>query len=185
MAIITTTVTVPATRLALIAPLGEPDIWWTPYPRAELVFNSYQTAVTLAGVGDTQALAINCALPVSYAYVLVDLTMFLYSVNADDWLSGATVQLQDATVPTWAYVIPVETVAKGNDGTFETRTWFPSAGLPQKTILATSAGAGLNLDFYNPTTNGAAATIRFFARFLQYDLNQGFRTSVNTPALIR
>lgn len=188
MAVVSTSFTLDAVRLPLIAPVGEPDIWWSNYPKAELVFVLFGAPVTLATGGDTQNLTITCPLPVSYAYTLADVTMLIHGANADDWYEAALLELVDKTpVPTWGLDMQFQSTAIGGLGNTPntSRNYGLQVQPPGKTLLATSPGAGLTMVVTNDVIDGSALQVNFYARFLQFDLNQGFRTSINSPVLTR
>jgi len=186
MAEITTTVTPAAVRLPLIAPVGEPEIWWTHYPKAEIQFQQRDFLITASGVGDTQRLLIDCALQTSYAYTLVDLSLAIFgNENVDNWGAECNVDLLDNTEVNWSIPIPFIRNTDTPSGPGFYRAFWPPHRLPQKTILSTSTGSLLRLQLSNATTNNAQITGRFYARFLQFDLNQGYRTSIQSPILTR
>jgi len=186
MATTLTFIAPPLKRLPLIAPIGEPDIWWTPYPKAEIVYNIQDGAITVAGAGEDQALVISCALPTSFAYVLQDLTMTIKAAgDIDDWRLAALAKLKDATAAAWELDMVFEGSSLMGSAAAQLRTYGLRTEPPQKMLLATGGGATLTITLDNPVIDGEAAEVDFFARFLQFDLNQGFRTSVNTPILTR
>lgn len=186
MGVITTQLLPSFRRLPYIGPVGEPEIWWTQLPKAEVVFQEYDTTVTAGEVGDSQKLTIQCNVPTSYAYVLQELSMVMYGSDIDDWQAASFVTLSDGTgAAGWSYSPRFEAnLAIGNSaGTI--RTWnVQEPGVPKKVMIAVTAG-NIFLEFYNANLDGAAANIRFFCRFLQFDLNQAFRTSINSPILVR
>lgn len=178
-------------RQPLIAPVGEPEIWWTQYPKAEIIFQTWNESVTLAGVGDTQNITVTCNLPVSYGYTLMEASFFMYGVNVADWEAGTLAEVYNASTPVagstdWSIPLAFERTATSKDFSGnEYGTWYLRSPPPTKVVLAINGGAKLEIVLFNAVTNGAACTARFFARFLQYDLNQGFRTSINSPVLTR
>lgn len=186
MGIITTTLSPAAKRLPLIAPIGEPEIWWTPYPKAEIVFNTSGEAVTKGEAADSQQLVINCDLQQSYAYVLMDLNLMLTSAtDMADWNNISHTVLRDGVPPIWTQFIPFESNGAGGVATFTWRQFRHVGDITQKVLLAVNPGTRLAITIENPVVDGDAASASFFARFLQFDLNQGYRTSVNTPILVR
>lgn len=187
--VITAFVPEPA-RLPLIAPVGEPEIWWTQHPKAEMIFSVGSETITAPGAGNTAVVTIACALPKSFAYVLRELSMQILATDASDWPTSGLTTLRDTNVATQIRVpIPLTSTQVGVSAAFGDaagiRTYFVEAGIPDKTLLAVKGGANLDVNIKNPVEDGAAATLRFYCRFLQYDLNQGYRTSVNAPVLTR
>lgn len=186
MATTLTFIAPPVRRLPFIAPVGEPDIWWTPYPKAELVYNIQDGGITVAAAGEDQALVVSCALPDSFAYVLQDLTMTIKAAtDIADWRLAALAKLKDATAAIWELDMKFEGGSLMGIPAALLRTYGLTIEPPQKTLLAIAGGATLTITLDNPVIDGEAAEVDFFARFLQFDLNQGFRTSVNTPILTR
>lgn len=167
-------------------------------PSAELIFTIVNGAVTVAAAGEDQSLMINCDLPRSFCYVLVDCSLFLDCRDADEWDQGTSSLLQNATTATPDVIIPVEIsndfLAFGSSsvGANDVRI-YTLKNRPSKVIVPTSAlGAGgptsngrLRVFLGNTTIDGVAGIIHFHARFLVFDRNQAQHWQVNTPVLVR
>lgn len=156
----------------------------TPIPSAELVFQSILGTITVAAAGETQSLLVNCPLPRSFCYVLVELMMRIEGADAAAWRTQTLATLQDsASVP--STLLPLELLAVHPPTGAASRTYaMPVA--PSKLIVPLDIDNGLLSVFVdNPNIDDAAATLMFFARFLRYDRNQAQYWQVNTPVLIR
>lgn len=193
MAIISTTATPLAERLALIAPVPSQDLWMTQIPRAEIIFRG-SPSITLAGVGDTQRFQIHCILPTGYAYVYIEGRVSLReSVVGDlaNWEDEACFLIQDDSAGSgWSYPMRMTKEAVGAicQGSITLReAVFEPSSPPLKKVIVAPPGLTPRLffDVSNVSTNDAAMTSFFFFRFLQFDLNQAFFYAVNTPTSVR
>lgn len=186
MAVTQTTLNPTPTRLPLIAPVGEPDIWWSQYPKAEIVFALAGAAVTVAGIGNTQRLVINCVLPSTFAYVLQDLTLNMTSAtDIDDWQSATLTNIRDGNPPIWTQWLPFEGLSTGGHAGITFKTWALTTPPTNKTLLGINPDPRLQVTIDNPVITGEVAVANLFCRFYQYDLNQGYRTAINAPILTR
>lgn len=157
----------------------------TPIPSAEFVFQIIGGTVTVAAGGEDQSILVNCNLPRSFCYVLVELTCRIESGDAADWLLASSCTLQDsAAEPDTVIPIVFENVSFGALGSGQ-RT-YQAANVPSKLIVPLSVDNGVLATFFkNPVVDGVAGTLHFYARFLRYDRNQAQFWQVNTPVLIR
>lgn len=165
-------------------------------PSAELIFTIVNGAVTVAAAGEDQSLLINCDLPRSFCYVLVECSMLLDNPDADEWDRGTNSVLQDS-VTSPDVIIPCEVsneflaFESSSVGANQARVYTLKNG-PSKVIVPTSSqGAGptangrFRVFLGNTTIDGLAGFIHFHARFLVYDRNQAQYWQVNTPVLTR
>jgi len=190
MAIITTLFTPEPQRLPLIAPVGEPDIWWSNYPKAEIIFNvNNNTSLNIDALvgGDNQKIQIKCLLPPTFAYILTDITMVIFGMDYDEWDDSCFMFLTSTASSPWTMFPEFSSThaVSGSPGINQYKTYSLKVEPPSVTFLGTSAGGGITLNLNNNVVDGAAGGVTFFARFLQYDLNQGYRTSINAPVLTR
>ncbi len=153
-------------------------------PRGEVIFEEPSGAVTLAGVGDTQTVSVSLTLPANFAYVLKDLFFALQS-NTDiaDWDDTANVSYRTAG-DVVAIQIPLMSTGVAHFSGGQGIRMYDWTHLP--TGLTRAAGdASMSVNLANLVTNGEAASVRFYARFLQYDVSQHHDVEVNRPTLIR
>lgn len=182
MATITTTFT-PTASYFPFAGLGRRPS--TSGPRAEVRFGEKDAEITLSGTGDDQFARVQCMLPVNYSYTLSEIHIRLFTaLNEVDltWEPTAIAILGGE------FNIPMEGVSvnqipglQGKRGymvyTFKDlpkTVWKPQAGL-----------AIMNVDMYNVNLEEPAVKLDFYARFLQFDINQAIDYEVNTPSLVR
>lgn len=190
MALITTTLTPLATQLPFIAPAPSIELWETQVPRGEIVFVEQAAAITIAGVGDDQKLQINCDLPRGFAYVLVGSNMMITGADVAQWQNNASFRLRDsndAASARWTIHqryqadSTVMTIGATLNKVYE----LESKAVSKVILCNLSVPGQLKIQVRNITTDQAAGTVDFFARFFQYDLNQAFRWAVNSPVLVR
>lgn len=184
-----------ATTATLIEPVGVPFPFIgigvasaqviTPIPSAEFVFNVISGSITVAAGGEDQSLLINCFLPRSFCYVLVELSARIEGADSADWLKGASTTLQDSSsVPT--NLIPMVFESKELSAVSSAQKAYVASVIPTKLIIPPGIDdAKLACFWKNPVIDGAVGIIHFYARFLRYDRNQAQFWQVNTPTLIR
>lgn len=187
MATITTSFTPEGLTFPYIGIGVDPAQFITMIPSAEVMFQITSGAVTLSGVGDDQKINIDCALPRSFAWALVESSLILKSVDAGDWDLNCRSWLVDATTNP-VYNTPIEYVSEGlaHDTTLQESLTYTVRNLPTKIIVPHSTlDANFHVQLHNITLNDAAGVMTFSARFLRYDLNQAHYFAVNTPLLTR
>lgn len=188
MALITTTFTPDAiTQPFTIFP--EPITRFSAMPRAEVHYDIIGGSVTLSGVGDQQAIEVLCFLPVNFAYAIVDLFMDLCIAGtaANTWDRSARCSFNNANVGrTISVIFPAQAAEDSNTVNSQCLQWVPST-LP-KIVQAAPPGINdpfLHVGIENSELNKGAGTFNFFARFLQYDIEQWHHAEVNDAKLIR
>lgn len=197
MAIITTTLVPGPQRFPFIGQSPDMEQWTTEIPKAEILFAEVGTSITLAGVGDSQRLAIVCDLPVSYAYVYLGGTVMLRETVAGDlanWDDEAEFFIDNSPSSVgaqgrWRWhqrmrKDPVGAISGGSVTLVES-VFQGDLELPKVIIPLPNDQVRLVFQVDNVSTNDAAMTTDFFFRFLQFDLNQAFFWAVNMPTLVR
>lgn len=157
-------------------------------PSAEFSFQLISGAITIAAAGLNQTVLVNCPLPRTFCYVLVECSVIINGVDADNWNQASLSFLQDSTT-TPEVLIPVdisnEQLGQETEASFS-RTYTLKDG-PSKLIVPLNADfdARLQCSFSNIVIDGAVGVMHFYARFLRFDRNQSQFWAVNTPVLIR
>ncbi len=192
MAVVTTTIT-PALRYFPYSGLPDSYKERSPFPRGELTFVADTEAIALTGAGDNQNLRIRCTLPQGFAYVLADLAFDVFAavagdannfpVNATAFIVDSSVAGQDRTYRTdFSMISESSSLTPGN----LIKTYRP-VNQGGKVIRCAPGQTGeMRLDAFNLTANDGAYTLHtFFARFLQYDIEQAHHYQVNSPVPTR
>lgn len=189
MATITTAIIPPAIFLPYIGPDNTMDTWQSSIPRGEILFRVDDDAVLISGVGDNQLLTITASLPRGFAYVLAEANMKIQNADVDAWQDGCQFRLQDSIAAArWNSNSRFESGALViNNATAVFNKNYDLVRPPlQKLIVCDRGDAGrLSVSCMNLTTNQAAGTVTFLARFYQFDLNQAFFWAVNMAFPVR
>lgn len=184
MATITTSLTPNPISVGYIGPAPNIVLSQTPIPRGEVIFREISTAVTISGVGDDQRIEIICNLPAGFCYVLAEMYMTIVNVDVDAWDTGCQVRVQDSVgSPRWRAGLRFEgtTAVQRATAAILLRQYNLVRPSLQKVIICDRGDNGeLLLRVMNVTTNQAAGTVEFLARFFQYELAQGFYWGTNT-----
>lgn len=159
----------------------------TPIPSAEIFFAVNGGAVTLAGVGDDQFLEITCHLEKSFTYVLVESSFYLKGVDVDNWDTACRANiLTAATAPSKSIGVEYNNIGLAHDTSLVSSRTYVAKNITKDVIIASgTSNPKFTVGVWNVVTNGAAATLNFFARFLRYDRIQSQFWQVNTPFLTR
>lgn len=170
---------------------GMPDVIGekTGIPRGEISFSEPDGSIIVAESAELQRLNIRCCLPIGYAYVLREMHLSLSGADTADWsLFGhgiwqdaetASIRKHVMAFPLFSPgVIPLETLTRSN---------YRSVNIPKQVVLPVSTAEGpiLIATLVNPVADGTLMKFLFSARFLQYDIEQSFHYSVNSPAPVR
>lgn len=159
----------------------------TPIPSAEIVFQVVSGVITVAAGGLDQSIFINCNLPRTFCYVLVEVFFRIESADAGDWDAATVTTIEDSSSQA-TVLIPLRLT---NDSIGHTSTAIASRSYSLETpitklIVPLGPDDGkLSIFLQNDTIDGAAGILHFFARFLRYDRNQAQFWQVNTPVLVR
>lgn len=159
-------------------------------PRAEVRFLENGAAVTLSGAGDDQRISVICDLPINFAYVISELHLKLSSV-----VNGVTVTWQDVASASFRdggspqQRIPFEGSSTGVSGPTQDQKAnriYQFNNLPLVIWkMAPGAMGNLQLTCHNINEEEPAVTMDFYARFLQFDLEQAIHYAPNVPTLTR
>lgn len=161
----------------------------TPIPRAEINFIINDGSVTLSGVGDTQLINITCNLPLSFAYIVQEISISqLVGVDGDAWANFGLCRLRNNnSVGAWKHSFDL--FSRGNyfvTATTQAKSYHLSAPGELNRLVIPGTSATLITTLANVTTNQSAMILDgFMARFLQFDINQAYFYGANTPIPIR
>lgn len=163
----------------------------TPIPRAEINFQVNSEAIAVATGGDSQRLLINCALPLSFAYVVQEISIYnLAGVDAGDWETVASCRIRNTAISgkTWAHSFDLWSrgTYSASPTTNTARSYHLSSPGDLNRLVIPGSNANLDVGVSNPTVDGTAMSIDgFLARFLQFDINQAYFYGANTPLPVR
>lgn len=185
----TTTLTPLAKIIPYIGPAPSQDLWNTVIPRAEIIFSEIATVVTAAAAGEDQLLLVTCTLPEGFGYVLRDFSMRMADTEVGDtadWEDNGDLQLQDGpgnSTSTWIHSMGIEKEVVSASATLSAGIYRLWGNTLSKVLIPT--GGGLVMLTRNLTIDGGPMFLNYFARFLQFDLNQTYRAILNTPIPVR
>lgn len=161
----------------------------TPIPRSEINFQISDGAVTISGAGDSQTLTISCDLPLSFAYVVQEISMTsLQGDDADAWENFGVCRIRNnVTGGTWKH--SMDLFSRGDFFVSATQTGksyhLNSPGDLNRLIIP-GTSANLLVRLANPTLDQSAMVIDgFLARFLQFDIGQAYHYGANVPVPVR
>jgi len=167
---------------------GGMDLVNTPVPRAELNFQIELGAVTLSGVGDTQAVNIKCVLPLSFAYLVQEISITgFFGTDANDWDDWGICRIKSInTEPTQTWQHSFDLWSRGAFGVgLDGKNYHLNTSPDLNRLAIPGVSADLTVILANTASNKSAMTINFLARFLQYDINQAFSLGPNVPVPVR
>lgn len=191
-ATISTTIAPAPIRFPYVNPLGEPAVWQTIIPRAELVFSAIDSSITLSGVGDDQRLFVHVDLPESFAYVFIEGSILIQGLDVDAWEANASYRI-DSQIGggLWAFTENSTSVLAQTNGLSASDNFTRTYAIPafKKIIipgLASDSGVTrATFNVQNLTTNQAVALGTVFFRFLEFDRNQAQNFAINSPVPVR
>ncbi len=188
MAVITTAIT-PTQRLFPFSGYEDNQGNRSNFPRGEIWLTALGESITLSGVGDTQIVSLSSALPVNFAWCLVDMDMKISATVGDTYGFDLDFEcrVSDSTsTPLRTFFSNIglhsEGVnAAGSAGTVEEAVYHAPAGLFKGVILPATPAQQVELFLrgFNSTTNQGAYLLDFTARFLQFDIVQAHDLHVN------
>lgn len=162
-------------------------------PRAEVIFDARSAAIVGAGVGDSQRLRLDVALPVNFSYVMTDFYCGIFGDSAsvaNTWenlglcnFNNASDGSADRTYTCLRTIVsPGETSLTLN----KIKCWNWDGPLP-KFIIQPFHGkqAVLLFEIANDTLDDQDYTLNAMIRFLQYDIGQTHHYQPNSPTLVR
>jgi len=171
-------------KFALVGlPIGQDR---SPVPRSELIFTVSSGAILIATGGNDQEVNITVVLDTGFSYSIQECYASIKSVDAADWqdngfvivntgaLLGTTVRIELESELSTAFV----------DGANVNRG-YQWRNFPGNLLMPSDTGASATFKLGNQVIDGAAATLQFMCRVLQYDIEQAHHYQVNTPTLIR
>lgn len=145
--------------------------------------------IPTTGVGDNQQLDVDIILDRNYAYVLSDLFLRISADTGDTNNWGAVVNASWRDAFTGAMVfIPMEMVSEGIAIVRDKQhRVYSITRNPQIVMIPNRADANpyLEIGAYNSTSNDVEYTTGFFARFMQYGIEQAHHYAVSTPTPVR
>lgn len=161
----------------------------TPIPRSEVNFTVSDGAVTLSGSGDSQTLNLTCELPLSFAYVVQEISIHnLVGIDAENWEDKGQCRIRVYTTEgSWKHSLDL----------FSRGHFFSTATTNGKSFHLASPGelnrlvipgtrANLVIALSNPTLEQSAMVLDgFLARFLVFDVNQAYNFGANVPIPVR
>lgn len=165
----------------------------TAIPSAEVTFSIFAGAasvaddITVAAAGEDQNVTVNCDLPRSFSYVLVEAFARIAGNDADEWDTEGFSNLSSSiTAPDVIFPIYFGGRAAVSHSNAVSEARFYAAEPVNVVLVPTGPDdARFTTTWSNVTIDGVAGTIAFFARFLRYDRNQIQFWQVNTPVLTR
>jgi len=211
MTLVTTSVT-PEQRITPFTGVSEIQRERSGIARAEVVYSSFGIWAA-PGSGNNRGLIFTWDLDPNYGYVLMDCTAaFILSADFIDMQASAFMEITTNTGPGASSierqyygmgVIPSRQDSAGNTAigsvtADEYNTLFPAGtyvgvmafNMPVKPTALLYPFPGINdiscsVVFGEYASNKAALAYRFYARFLQYDITQGYNYQVNSPVITR
>lgn len=161
-------------------------------PSAEVTFNIFPQGgiaddITIAAAGEDQICTVNCDLPRSFSYVLVEAYARIQGADGDEWDSEGFSNLQSSITDVEVnYPINFGGRPGVSHSNPANEARFYEVSPPGVVLVPVGPdNARFTTTWSNVTIDGSAMTIGFFARFLRYDRNQVQYWQVNTPVLVR
>lgn len=166
---------------------GDMQKMQTGIPRSEVNFLMTSGFIAASAVGDNQRFIINCDLPSSYAYVLQEVSLSnLVGVDGANWDPNTITTIRTINIDQSEWRHSLDFFSRGD-------TWDGIAGSvsksyhmsfinPLKRLIIPGQSATLQIHVTNETEEQSSMLIAgFFARFLEFDVNQAHFYAANTP----
>lgn len=196
MAIVTTTFNLANANMEMqripYSGIGAMDAVNTPIPRAELNYLISAGDIAVATGGDSQKITIVCDLPLSFAYVVQEISILsLEGVDGDEWENFGVCRLRTTSPSgTWSHSLDLSSRGAYSRLITATPGWGKSYHLTApgelNRLIIPGTSANLLISLRNPTVDGSAMVIAgFMARFIQFDVNQAYFYGANTPVPVR
>lgn len=197
MTLTTTTLAPKAELVPFISPVPSQDLWNSIIPRGEIIFSEIGTAIITGGAGNEQRIVITLNLPAGYAYAFREFSFYLEDVDdagdVNDWDDTGSFAIQSdstsATASKWVWYGQITKPAVAGHSTIILLNGTYQLGYPEeslsKIIIPAKAGAKASVQLFNVVQDGGAMYSNLYARFLQYDLNQAYRSILQTPVPVR
>ena len=192
MAVITTTA-IAAVTYQPYAGIPDIDAAFTSIPRGHIDVSVESFAIALVGAGDTQLLRLSVDLPRNFAYSLVNVATSirnntLLTVKFED---NATLKLENASgaARTIVYDVPMTAlgVATAGPTPLGLKIWGPTAPVPNLVLKPATSVSQVRMSYQvnNGTDNDVAHQFNFYAKFLQFDIEQTLHYAPNAPIPVR
>lgn len=158
-------------------------------PFAEIGYAVVGGAIAVEAGGDSQKIDVQCNLPVNFAFSLMSLSAKLSGTDIADWEAVADCFMTDGATTGGekrTKLIAIPSWSEGITGTDKVRIYrFDFKGLG--VILPGNAVSIPQIRFIlsNDTVDGSAMTLNFFARVLQFNIEQAYYFAVNSPMPVR
>lgn len=155
-------------------------------PRSELIFTVSSGPILIEAGGSNQEVNITVVLDAGFSYSIQEAYASIKSVDGGDWaangfvivntgaLLGTTVRIELESELSTAFV----------DGA-NTNRGYQWRNFPGNLLMPSDTGASATFKLGNQSIDGAAATLQFMCRVIQYDIEQAHHYQVNTPILTR
>lgn len=159
----------------------------TAIPSAEVVASLNGAAITVAAAGEDQVVNVTVNLSRTFAWVLVEANMRIQGNDVDNWDQACRTNWADATTnPVVAVPLTFINEQLGHNTAAQFARTYRVVDPSNKIMVSLSdEDAILTTSIFNTVIDGAAATMKFYARFLRFDRNQAQYWAVNTPMLTR
>lgn len=181
--------TPPLTRFAYISPTPPPNSWLTPIPRGEAIFSVFFDTIAAPSAGDSQSMSITCALPTTFAYILMEATVEIYDAEVGDtadWDPAlrATVR-ESASQGEWIATPRMDAGAAFSISAILKGKVYQMLDPPKKMIIPKVGGGEVFFAMQNTSVDGGPMTCNALVKLLEFDLNQAHYYAVNTPVPVR
>lgn len=184
---VTVVVTTHTVAIKYFPIIGTGDSWQSPVPRANAMFSSGNQTLPVATSGDTQVLRFLCPLPKGFAYVLRTVTVLLWGADISEWKTANYAVFGHNILPfTDLFDLPMDGGNEQNVGIVANPgRLFSCRDVPEKTVIALDDDYCIQVDNMNTTIDGSAMSCRLVAELLQFDIQQAYSYSINTPISVR
>lgn len=174
---------------------GVPDILaeLSSIPRGHIDVSVEQGAIALSGAGDNQLVVLSVSLPANFAYALVNLSMSIRANSGSllvDFNDDASFRWENGSGTARTIVDDVAMTANGvstmASAPLGLKIWSHGA-LPNYVMSPanSSAQVGFTAHVFNPNVEDQAYLFNFYAKFLQFDIEQTLHYAPNAPIPVR
>jgi len=192
MAVVTTTIT-PVEFNFPFSGYTEPLAEASGIARGETRFSAPSTTIAATGAGDNQKIECTISLSNSFAWVLVDLSLFLQNEAAagdNNFNDGIQCFLADGPSTsnrTLVHHVGLQASSQSSSGNTGKGGQVYRMFAPYQGLLVSPTGQSPELFFgaFNKTANDTAYVAVFNARFLKYDVAQANNVRVNSAMPVR
>jgi len=159
--------------------------------RAELIYSELGVNVPQPVGLDQQQVNIRVSLRTGFTYVLLDYAVSITTTGGDlieDWPNTGDYVYQPTDLPGAKFRFDGEMKADGVtiQNATQSKKDYRALNKPSFVMIpAVGANALLSVTLTNKAEQGPLATLAYFFRFLQYDVDQAHHWAVNTPTFVR